>query len=178
MEVSSDSGQTWQVLSGRHTTEEDPVQVAYGPGYTGRSGGGEEPAWVQESIDLTPFAGKRVLLRFEYVTDSGLNTSGWAIDDIAVAELGWLDDAESGGGWQTQGFRRLDAPLPQRFIVRVIETGSETRVTDVPLDADNHAEIRLSGFGAGLTKAIILIAAATDGTSEPATYHYSLSMGP
>jgi immune inhibitor A len=177
-EVSTDGGQTWQVLSGRHTTEEDPLQVAYGPGYTGRSGGGEKAGWVQESIDLTPFAGKRVLLRFEYVTDSGLNTSGWAIDDIAVPELGWLDDAESGGDWQAQGFRRLEAPLPQRFIVRVIETGAETRVTDLPLDADNHAEIRLSGFGAGLTKAVVLIAAATDGTSEPASYRYSLSTEP
>jgi len=178
VEVSTDGGQTWQVLSGRHTTEDDPLRLAYGPGYTGTSGGGEEPAWVEESIDLTPFAGQRVLLRFEYVTDSGLNTSGWAIDDITVPELGWLDDAESDGGWEAQGFRRLEGPLPQRFIVRAIEIGTETRVTDLPLDADNHAEIRLSGFGAGLTKAVILIAGATDGTSEPATYRYSLSTEP
>ena len=188
VEVSTDGGDTWQVLSDRHTTEEDPLMLAYGPGYTGTSGDGEEPAWVEESIDLTPFAGQRVLLRFEYVTDSGLNTSGWAIDDIAVPELGWLDDAESDGGWEAQGFRRLEGPLPQRFIVRVIEIGAETRVSYVPLDADNHAEIRLSpamggsasggGFGAGLTKAVVLIAAATDGTSEPATYRYSLSTEP
>ncbi len=178
VEVSTDGGDTWQVLSGRHTTEGDPLRLAYGPGYTGASGGGEEPAWVEESIDLTPFAGQRVLLRFEYVTDSGLNTSGWAIDDIAVPELGWVDDAESDGGWEAQGFRRLEGPLPQRFIVRVIEIGNETRVSDVPLDANNHAEIRLPGFGAGVTKAVILIAATTDGTTEPAPYRYSLSTEP
>jgi immune inhibitor A len=178
VEVSTDGGDTWQVLSGRYTTEEDPLKLAYGPGYTGTSGGSEEPAWVEESIDLTPFAGQRVLLRFEYVTDSGLNLSGWAIDDIAVPELGWVDDAESDGGWEAQGFHRLEGPPPQRFIVRTIEIGNETRVSDVPLDANNHAEIRLSRFGAGLTKAVILIAAITDGTSEPATYRYSLSMGP
>jgi hypothetical protein len=178
VEVSSDGGDTWQVLSGRHTTEEDPLRLAYGPGYTGTSGGGEEPAWVEESVDLTPFARQRVLLRFEYVTDSGLNTPGWAIDDIAVPELGWLDNAESDGDWEARGFRRLEAPLPQRFTVRVIEIGNETRVSDVPLDAGNHAEIRLSGFGAGLTKAVVLIAAATDGTSELATYRYSLSIEP
>jgi immune inhibitor A len=178
VEVSTDGGDTWQVLSGRYTTEEDPLKLAYGPGYTGTSGGSEEPAWVEESIDLTPFAGQRVLLRFEYVTDSGLNLSGWAIDDIAVPELGWVDDAESDRGWEAQGFHRLEGPPPQRFIVRTIEIGNETRVSDVPLDANNHAEIRLSRFGAGLTKAVILIAAITDGTSEPATYRYSLSMGP
>jgi immune inhibitor A len=178
VEVSTDGGQTWQVLSGRDTTEDDPLSLAYGPGYTGVSGGGEEPAWVEESIDLTPFVGQRVLLRFEYVTDSGLNTSGWAIDDIAVPELGWLDDAESDGGWEAQGFRRLEGPLPQRFIVRAIEIGAETRVVDVPLDADNRAEIRLSGLGTGLTKAVILVAGATDGTSQPAIYRYSLSIEP
>ena len=178
VEVSTDSGDTWQALSGRRTTEENPLGVAYGPGYTGISGDGEEPVWVEEAIDLTPFAGQRVVLRFEYVTDSGLNTPGWAIDDIAVPELGWLDDVEGDGDWQANGFRRIDGPLPQRFILRLIEVGGETRVVDVPLDADNHAEIRLAGFGAGLTKAVILIAGATEGTSEPATYRYSLSTPP
>jgi len=178
VEVSTDSGDTWQALSGSQTTEENPLRLAYGPGYTSISGDGEEPAWVQETIDLTPFAGQRILLRFEYVTDSGLSTSGWAIDDIAVPELGWLDDAENDGDWDARGFRRIEGPLPQRFIVRLIEIGAETRVTDVPLDADNHAEIRLSGFGAGLTKAVILIAGATEGTSEPATYRYSLQTNP
>jgi len=45
----------------------------------------------------------------------------------------------------------------------------------VPLDAGNDAEIRLSAFGAGLTKAVIIVAAATEGTSEPANYQYSLT---
>lgn len=173
MEVSTDGGDTWQALPGRHTTNDDPLKLAYGPGYTGRSGG-EEPRWVQETIDLTAFAGRRVLLRFEYVTDGGLSTPGWAIDDIAVPELGWRDDAESDGDWESRGFVRLQGPLPQRFIVRLIETGAETRVTDVPLDANNDAEIRLPGFDAGMTQAVIVIAAATEGTSEPASYRYSL----
>jgi hypothetical protein len=148
--------------------------LAYGPGYTGRSGG-DEPRWVEEAIDLTAFAGQRLLLRFEYVTDGGLSTPGWAIDDMAVPELGWRDDAESDGDWESRGFVRLQKPLPQRFVVRLVEIGAETRVTDVPLDAGNDAEIRLSGFGAGLTKAVVVIAAVTEGTSEPATYRYSLA---
>jgi len=176
-EVSTDGGDTWQVLPGGLTTEEDPLSLAYGPGYTGASGDGE-PSWVKETIDLTSFAGQRALLRFEYVTDGGLSTSGWAIDDVAVPELGWLDDAESEGDWEARGFRILERPLAQRFVVRLIEIGAETRVTDVSLDAENNAEIRLSGFGTGPSKAVILIAAATDGTSEPATYRYSLVVSP
>jgi hypothetical protein len=182
VEVSTDGGDTWQVLPGGLTTEDDPLRLAYGPGYTGASGDGEEPRWVKETIDLTFFAGQRVLLRFEYVTDGGLSTSGWAIDDIAVPELRWLDDAESAGDWEAHGFRILEEPLAQRFVVRLIEIGTETRVTDVPLDAENDAEIRISTSGAsagtGPSKAAILITAVTDGTSEPATYRYSLVVPP
>jgi hypothetical protein len=174
VEVSTDGGDTWQALPGRHTTGDDPLGLAYGPGYTGRSGG-EEPRWVEEGIDLTAFAGQRILLRFEYVTDGGLSTQGWAIDDIAVPELAWHDDAESDGDWESRGFVRLQGPLPQRFIVRLIEIGAETRVTDVPLDAGNDAAISFLDFGAGLTKAVIIVAAATEGTSESATYQYSLT---
>ncbi len=174
VEASADGGQTWTILRGSHSTDENPVAQAYGPAYTGMSGGGSEPVWVQESVDLTPFAGSRVLLRFEYVTDGGLNEPGWAIDDISVPELGLFDDAESDGDWASNGFVRLDEPLRQQFILRLIEIGDETKVTDVALDEENHAEVRLTGFGDGLRKAVLVIAGATEGTTEPAQYSYSL----
>lgn len=175
VEVSSDGGRSWQILPGRHTTSDDPLRQAYGPGYSGRSGG-ETPAWVEESIDLTPFAGRRVLLRFEYVTDDSLNAPGWAIDDIAVPELGLLDGAEEDGPWEAAGFQRLARPLPQRFLLRVIEQGQQTTVRDLPLDGANRAEIRLSGFGQGLETAVIVVAAASEGTTELAGYRYRLSV--
>ncbi len=178
VEVSTDGGETWQILPGRHTTDENPVRQAYGPAYTGRSGGGETPLWVEESIDLTPFAGKRVLLRFEYVTDGGVDAPGWAIDDIAVPELGLLDDVEDEGAWEVRGFRRLTGPLPQRFLVQLIEVGAETRVSEIALDDENRASIELRGFGEGITKAVIVIAAMSEGTTEPAGYGYSLATRP
>jgi immune inhibitor A len=175
VEASTDGGRTWTALPGQHTTDEDPIALAYGPGYTGRSGGGSEPAWVEEEIDLTPFVGGgSVLLRFEYVTDAGVNRPGWAIDDIAIPELGFSDNAEADGGWESDGFVRLHAPLRQRFILRLIEVGEETTVTDVPLDEENHAEVRLSGFGEGLDKAVLVVAGATEVTTETAGYSYSL----
>lgn len=178
VEISTDEGESWQILRGRHSTDENPLYQAYGPAYSGLSGGGDTPAWVEESIDLTPFTGGRVLLRFEYVTDEGLNRPGWAIDDIAVVEAGFFDDAEDSGEWEAHGFTRLTEPLPQRFIVRVIEVGRQTTVRDVELDADNRAEVRLSGFGAGLEKAVIVVAAVSEGTTEVANYRYSLIAGP
>jgi hypothetical protein len=172
--ASSDGGSNWQILRGHQTSDENPLGLAYGPAYTGKSGGGDSPAWVEESIDLSPFAGQKILLRFEYITDEGINLDGWAIDDIAIPELAFFDDAEGERSWQAQGFQRLTAPLPQRFIVQVIEMGETTSVPTLPLDAANRGEVRLSGFGSTLDKAVIVVAAASDGTTQTAPYRYSL----
>ena len=172
--ASTDGGDTWRILPGQHTTEENPLSLAYGPGYTGKSGGGDGPFWVDEQVDLTPFAGKKILVRFEYITDEGVNLDGFAIDDIEIPELGFFDDAEDDGRWQAEGFSRLVRRLPQRFILQVIEIGQTTTVTAVPLDEANSGQVRLSGFGSTLDKAVIVIAAATDGTRQPAVYQYSL----
>jgi immune inhibitor A len=191
--ASGDGGETWQILGGQHTTDADPVGNAYGPAYTGRSGGGDQPTWVEESIDLSPLAGGKVLLRFEAITDAAVNLEGWAVDDIAIPELGFLDDAEDEGpregqasAWQARGFQRLTAPLPQRFIVQVIEMapdgpppgGETTSVRTLRLDAANRGKMRLSGFGSTLDKAVVIVAAATDGTTETAAYRYELRAAP
>ena len=82
VEASDDDGRTWHILEGRHTTTDNPSGNAYGPGYTGSS-----DEWLQESIDLTPFAGGSVLLRFEYVTDDAVYLDGLLIDDLSIPEL-------------------------------------------------------------------------------------------
>jgi hypothetical protein len=185
VEVSTDGGDTWQVLPGRQTTEDDPVRQAYGPGYTGRSGGGDTPEWVQESIDLSAFAGQKVLLRFEYVTDGGLNTPGWAIDDVSIREIGLFDNAENDGNWTASGFQRITGPIAQSFVVQVIEvgdqatpTGGQEQARQIALDAANDATIELRGPDQGVAKSIIVIAAMSEATSEEAQYSYSLTAGP
>jgi immune inhibitor A len=183
VEVSSDNGQTWQVLKGQQTTDDDPLDQAYGPGYTGESGGGSTPEWVKESIDLSRFAGQKMLLRFEYVTDGGLNTPGWAIDDISIAQIGLSDDVETDGNWTANGFQRLTGPVAQHFIVQVIELGIEgnirlVHVREIPLDANNEATIALRGPDQGVKKSIVVVAATTYGTSEEGTYQYSFATAP
>jgi hypothetical protein len=171
--ASTDGGRTWRALAGRQTSTTDPYSLAYGPGYTGVSGSGG-PTWVEEEIDLSPFAGQQAQVRFEYVTDDVANGPGWAIDSLQVPEIGFADDAEADvPGWQPRGFQRIDAPLPQRFIVQLIEFGASVKVQQVPLDASNRAQITVSGPEAGVSRAVIAISGATDGTSEQATYRYS-----
>ncbi len=118
--VSDDGGKGWRVLPGKFTTTEDPVGNALGPGYTGKSGGGDKPKWVHEQIDLSDFAGKKIKLRFEYVTDDAVTKDGFFIDDISIPEIGWKDDAEQENGWKSEGFSLVPPRLPQRWLVQVI----------------------------------------------------------
>src|SRR5436309_14467665 len=55
VEVSTDS-MNWTTLKGKYTTTSNPNGANWGNGYTGESGGGSSPQWVQESIDLTRYA--------------------------------------------------------------------------------------------------------------------------
>jgi hypothetical protein len=161
--ASADRGETWRALPASNTSGFDPVGMAYGPGYTGDSGG----QWLTETVDLTPFAGGKVLLRFEYVTDDASHGRGFAVDDISLPELGFSDGANDSGGWRAEGFRRVEGPLPQRFVVQVIESGGAVRRLE--LDGPNRTQVVLNG------PATIVVAAVTDGTTVPAGYRWTLS---
>ncbi|MBI2846656.1 MAG: immune inhibitor A [Chloroflexi bacterium] len=177
VEVSTDGGVTWQALQGRYSTPESPVGNSLGYAYTGKSGEGSLQ-WVEENIDLTPFTGGKVLLRFEYVTDDAVSNAGLALDDISIPELGYLDDAERDNGWKAEGFIRTENLVPQRFIVQVIEYGKEVRVREMPLDDSQRGELVIKGFGSELSRAVLVIAALAPLTTEKATYEFTLSPYP
>lgn len=162
--ASRDGGKTWEALPGRHTTSYNPVGLAYGPGYTGDSGG----EWVQEEMDLTRYAGGKVLIRFEHVTDDATHARGFAVDDIAIPELGFADGADADGGWHAEGFRRIERPLAQRFVVQLVERGRPNVVRRLELEPGNRLEVALDG------PATIIVAAVTEGTMEAAAYRWSL----
>jgi hypothetical protein len=162
--VSTDDGETWTALAGNETTTYDPVQGAYGPGYTGESGG-----WVPEEVDLSAYAGEEILLRFEYVTDDATNQTGLAIDDIEIKEIGYSDDASDDGDWEVEGFVRVTGPIEQRFIVQKIEGPRDAPVvTEIELDSENRGEIPLG------ESTVIVVSGATPNTAEKAHYEWSL----
>ena len=125
--VSTD-GQRWQTLRTEATTTTDPNGNNLGNGMTANSGGGSKPVWVKQTADLSAFAGKKIQLRFEYVTDPALNFNGLAIDDIAIPEIGFSDDAETDSGWIANGFIRSSNVVKQRYIVQVIRFGTTPTV--------------------------------------------------
>jgi hypothetical protein len=169
--VSTDGGLTWEALPGDRTTAEDPVRLAVGPGRYGVSGGGEEPAWVDERVDLSRFAGQDVLLRFEYVTDGGTHGRGWAVRDPRLEGGGSsLEASPDAAGWVY-----VDRPLRQEYIVRLILTRDDgsVEVRDLVLDAAQAGELRFSA--AGVTDALVAVAGATEGTNELAPYTLELA---
>lgn len=182
VEASTDNGLTWDVLAGRHTSEENPVGNSYGPAYTGNSGGGKEPIWVYETMDLTPYVGKRVLVRFEYVTDGEITHEGLAIDDLSVLEVGFSDSAESDAGWVARGFVRTDNELDQRYIVRLIEMGPPDAggitVRDMALDQRQSGSLEVKGLGTTVSRAVLVVAGATDGSLQSAPFGISLQRAP
>ena len=86
VQISEDGGQTWTSLvtpSMKSWTNPDAREevIAAMPGYTGKSAG-----WLNESIDLTSYVGKDVLVRMRYITDPYVSESGVFFDNIKVSD--------------------------------------------------------------------------------------------
>ena len=162
VQASDDGGKTWHILEGLQTTTKNPSGNGYGPGYTGASRG-----WKQESIDLSQFAGGRVLIRFEYVTDDAVYLDGMLIDDITVPEL----DSRVGSGWNAQGFGLAGPKLAQTFVVQVVRTTPDGRftVSRIPLDGGNSGSFELNGLGDG-GATVVIVSPTTAETRHPAGY--------
>lgn len=169
---SQDNGQTWQFLITPGGTAEDPSGNSYGWGYNALSGGGDVSEWVEQSVDLSQFAGKQVLLRFEYVTDAAVNGEGFLLDDITIPETGYFSDFEQDdGGWQAEGWVRIRNILPQTYRLELITRGRETRVTYIPVQADGSAVIPVT-FGSDVQEAILVVSGTTRFTRQQATYQF------
>jgi hypothetical protein len=160
--VSTDDGRTWEALAGEHTTGDNALDMAYGPGYTGASNG-----WTGETIDLSAYAGEEILLRFEYVTDDATNLTGMAMDNIAIPEIAFEDGAESTSGWTLEGFRRFERPFPQDFILQVIDPATDRII--------RHGNLLQTGASFPVAPGqVIAVSASSNGTTEPASYSWRL----
>ncbi len=170
LEVSPDGGDTWQILETPSGTDDDLSGSSFGWAYTGYSGGGDEPRWIQEKVDLSEFAGQEVLLRFEYITDAAVNGDGLLLDDFSIEAIDYFEDFETDeGGWQAAGFVRLYNRLPQTYSVVLVEQGREIEIRELTLDENNHAEIEIT-FDKDTRDAVLIVTATTRHTWQPAAY--------
>lgn len=123
--VSTDGGAHWTILSTPNSDTTNPVNAAYGPGYTGLSGG-----WRDETVSLDAYAGQNILIRFEWIADEGTTSRGMAVDSVSIPEIGYNSDFEQDdGGWQAVGWVRTDNRLPQQMWVQAVQqAGTQTTI--------------------------------------------------
>lgn len=145
LEASTD-GQHWDILKTPDCTTVDQSGNSYGCGYNAKSGGGDQAAWIQQHVDLSSYAGQKVQVRFEYVTDPEVLGEGLLLDDMSIPAIHYSTDFETDdGGWKGNGFVRIDNTLPQTFRLSLILKGSgPTTVQSIPVSANETADIPLS----------------------------------
>lgn len=162
-------GESWQILNTSSCTTENPSGNSFGCGLNGASSG-----WQQETVDLSTYTGQAVTVRFDYVTDAAVNGIGMAIDDIRVDAIGYASDLEQDeGGWQADGFVRIENVLPQTYRLSLITYGDEITVTPLELDADNTLRTDISLTG-DTYYAVLVISGTTPFTRQTATYTVEL----
>jgi len=167
---SSTDGESWEILQTPSGTDDDPSGNSYGWGYNGLSGG--NGSWIQEEVDLSQYAGQKIQIRFEYVTDAAVNGEGLLLDDIAIPEVGYFNDFESDSDeWEAAGFVRIQNVLPQTYRLALISLGDQTTVEYLTLAADNTAEIPIS-IGGEVDEVVLVVTGTTRFTRQPAAYRF------
>ncbi|NLB70792.1 MAG: hypothetical protein GX797_02150 [Chloroflexi bacterium] len=158
-------GVNWEILPSRNCTSENPSGNSYGCGWNGQTN-----RWIDESVNLSQFAGQKVTLQFDYVTDAAVNGKGMAIDEIAINAIGYFTDLENdAGGWEAEGFARVQNRLPQTFAVSVIRNSNPITVEHYYVDAGEDLVLE-SEIGEDVESVIVVISGATLITREKATY--------
>lgn len=118
--MASVDGGRWQIVDTPSCTLYNPTGNSYGCAYNGQSDG-----WITETVDLSEYAGHKVELRFDYVTDGAVVGEGLAFDNVAIPAIEYSSDFEmNDGGWFPSGFALIENVVPQTYIVSVINTGN------------------------------------------------------
>lgn len=177
VEVSVD-GANWLTLKGRHTTTSNPNGANWGNGYTGTSGGGRVPEWIQESVDLSPYSGKRIQVRFEQVTDEAVPSQGFAIDAMRIPELHFQDMSANDNGWVSNGFVRSTNVLPEHFdVLALLYQGSQFTVNDVPVDlASGQGTLTIPSYSSSVNRVVLIVSAYAVETTQLAQYQLAINL--
>jgi hypothetical protein len=173
VEISVDGGTEWETLSPPSATDENPHGNNPGWGYTGQSG--DPSGWVSETVDLSPYAGSKAIVRFAYLTDEAVTGVGFLLDDIAIPEIGYADDTEAGeGGWEAAGFLRTDGSVPQRYLALLVGMTDTITVERLTIGEDQKASWTVPLYSSGWHEAVLVLSGLAPLTAKPA--HYQLAI--
>jgi hypothetical protein len=132
-----------------------------------------EAGWLSHSVDLSVYAGKEILLRFETVTLPGSDGAGFAVDNLEIAEINFADEGASAADWSLEGFAAVASSVSQPFIIQAFVAPTQTESPSVqslipPGDPATSGEwsFRLTPN----QQMIVAVSPASDETLVPATF--------
>ncbi|PKN88009.1 MAG: hypothetical protein CVU46_02510 [Chloroflexi bacterium HGW-Chloroflexi-8] len=166
--TASENGEDWEILQTPSCTSDDPSGNSFGCGYNDTTNG-----WIKETVDLSKFAGKKIQLRFEYITDAAVNGEGFMLDDVEIPSIGYSTDFETDdGGWETEGWVRIQNSIPQTYELTIIKVNQETQVERIPIDQNQSARITVNGDG--LEDIILIVSGTSRFTRQEAIYRFKI----
>ena len=112
------------------------------------------------------------MLRFEYITDESISTSGWCIDDLNISELDFFDNFEEPDeNWISDGFVKMTSRgVRQSFTLIYID--SKNNVSKFPLNTSNKLSLSVN------QPSTLIITASAPKTSEYAHFNLSVKSKP
>jgi len=159
LSLSQDNGQTWQAIATQASTGANPVGLNIGAGWTG-----QQTTWQAESVDLTPWAGQQIQLRFWVINDEAYNAAGLALSDLTIDGV----TAE----WVGTGFVPVRNQLAQRWVLTAVlyDQAGVAEVVSIPTD-NGQARWLIPAN----RRAVLVVNATTQGTTEAANYSYNVT---
>ncbi|MCJ7734949.1 MAG: immune inhibitor A, partial [Anaerolineales bacterium] len=172
LEVSTD-GEEWRIIRTPSSTSDDPSGNSYGWGYNGLSGG--DGTWIEESVDLSNYAGEVIQIRFEYITDAAVHGEGLLLDSVSVPAINYFSDFETdNGGWIPEGFVRIENSLPQTYRLALIHLDAVPRVEYLSVSAGNELEIPIYTGENGSHTVVLVVTGTTRFTRQKASYWFEI----
>ena len=167
--IESEANRPDLIVSTPSCTFSNTVGNSFGCGYNGSSYG-----WITEKVDLTNYAGKKITLSFEYVTDEAVTAEGFILDNVGIPEIGYETDFEKDdGGWEGEGFVRINNTLPQTFLVSIIDTYNGEVVQKYSQASGEELQVTLAALPQGYDY-ILVVSGSSRFTRQEASYQISL----
>jgi hypothetical protein len=175
VQISDDGGKTWKSLPTTDTTTtHDPGAISGVvdnlPGFTGDSG-----SFKTQTADLSDYAGKKVLLGFRYITDSGVNEAGFWVRNIQVNGGTALPTALA--GWKS--YNQINPTAVHGYTVQLIginAAGNVVHYKKLPLDSSfagsiSGAALKTAlGSNSSTVAAIVMYDEPTESITQYARY--------
>jgi hypothetical protein len=147
VQVSTNFGATWINLTGRYT-----ATVSGQPSYHGVQ------SWVWERINLNPYIGQRINIRFNHFTDSGIPGDGFYFDNFRI--VNYTDGPTGVAGNENE--------IPKQFALYQNYPNPFNPVTKIKFDIAKSTFVKITLFDVlGREVSLIVNENLTAGSYEP-----------